>query len=299
MTALSTWLVRHGWNKDNYIRFTEADRRAACALTGNPTGFLQQLRGAKARVGSLLRGARKPNGSRGKEVLRSGLEVLGPVVPASIIQEVAARFHQERGTDPKENVTLPDGTVLFEGVWFNSGDKLEVAKKVMVPEIVEALRNACGGGFQVITYQAWRTYSIPQSVGAKEIYSERWHGDGNRSDVTKVFIFLNDVSPAHGGTLIATLEETRAACRAGYRDRRNYGNAGEIFEKIEARGGVSGPAGTAYVANTNLCLHRAGVPAAGLHRDLMQVMVVAAPGVELTPAPREQFGWIDRFHFFY
>jgi hypothetical protein len=299
MTALSDWFVRQGWNRDNYIRFTEADRRAACALTGNPTGFLQQIRGAKARIGSRLRGARMPGGSRGKEVLKSGLEILGPVVPASIIEAVNQRFHQERGVDPKENVTLPDGTALFEGVWFNSGDKIPLAQKAMVPEIVEALRNACGGGFQVISYQAWRTYSIPESVGSKEIYSERWHGDGNRSDVTKVFIFLNDVTRAHGGTLIASREETRAACRAGYRDRRTYGRADEIFQKLEARGGVSGPAGTAYVANTNLCLHRAGIPESGLHRDLLQVMVISAPTVDLTPAPREQFGWIDRLHFYY
>lgn len=122
MTALSDWFVRHGWNRDNYIRFVESDRRAACALTGNPTGFVQQMRGAKARIGSRLRGARRPSGPRGTEVMRSGLELLGPVVPASIIEEIAHRFHAERGTDPKENVTLPDGTVLFEGVWFNSGD---------------------------------------------------------------------------------------------------------------------------------------------------------------------------------
>jgi hypothetical protein len=100
-----------------------------------------------------------------------------------------------------------------------------------------------------------------------------------------------------GAGVAVTLFHINRAIPPGIRDRRTYGRADEIFKQIEARGGISGPAGMAYIANTQFCLHRAGVPEPGLHRDLLQVQVISAPTVDLTHAPIEQFGWIDRFHF--
>ena len=83
--------------------------------------------------------------------------------------------------------------------------------------LVEALHEA-GIPKGVVNYIAWRMHHLDLAATAKgETYSEKWHSDGYRTDLYKVFVFLNDVMREDGGTMVADRDATRAACRAGYR----------------------------------------------------------------------------------
>jgi hypothetical protein len=183
------------------------------------------------------------------------------------------------------------GQLVYEGVTFGPED-LPTVTAAIVPEIVDALRAVTGGGFRVLRYLAWRTYHNP--TANREFYSEKWHSDANRTDLHHVFVFLNDVTPDDGGTIVADRQTTHAACRAGYRNRNAYGGAASILAALDQHRGVCGPAGTAYLLNPNLCLHRAGIPAPGRYRDVLHMLVVASPKVDLFPGGPGSVSWIDR-----
>ncbi len=279
-----------------YMKFLEADRRAATHVLGVPTGFFEHIRGWVARTHAHFRAPTSPSlGARGGELRTKGLEVLGPVVPTNVLTPVIDRFQERLASESAVRV-VKEGTTLYEGGISFGAEDLPIITPVMVPEIVDALRAATGGGFRVVSYFAWRIHHLPSS-NEQETYAERWHSDGLRTDAYKVFVFLNDVTREDGGTVIADRDTTRAACRAGYRTRNNYGGAAPILAALDRAGGMCGPAGTVYIVNTSFCLHRAGVPAPGRHRDVLQIQAIAAPTIDLAPLPAESLSWIDRQHF--
>jgi hypothetical protein len=259
------------------------------------TGFVEHIRGWAAMTDARIRSTAPKAIRRRGAVLRSkGIEILGPIVPTSALAPIVARFEAHLASDAAVRV-LKDGAPIYEGGLRFGADDMPLLLPVMVPEIVDALRAMTGSGFRVVSYAVWRNHHVPSSTN-DEIYSERWHSDGVRTDLQKVFIFLSDVTPEDGGTVVADRANSRAACRAGYRGRRTYGNAAPIFDALERKGGIYGPAGTAYLVNTSHCLHRAGVPAPGRSRDILQIQAFASPTVDLVPMTPDRLSWIDRVH---
>ncbi len=294
--ALSFMRFPAARRRNLYIQFLEADRRTAAGVLGVPTGFVEHVRGWTARTHARLRAPVSPTlRGRGARLRANGLEVLGPVVPANALAPLVACFHERLASDTALRIVKEGATVYEGGVFFGPKD-LPIIAPVIVPEIIDALRAATGGGFRVVSYYAWRIHHLPSRT-ERETYSERWHSDGLRTDAHKVFVFLTDVTREDGGTIVADREATRAACRAGYRTRNDYGGAAPILAAIEREGGMCGPAGTAYIVNTSLCLHRAGVPAPGRHREVLQIQAIAGPTVDLTPLRPGSLSWIDRLHF--
>ena len=184
-----------------YMKFLEADRRAATHVLGVPTGFFEHIRGWVARTHARFRApAFSSLGARGRELRTKGLEVLGPVVPKSILMPVMARFQERLASDSAVRV-VKEGTTLYEGGISFGAEDLPIISPVMVPEIVDALREATGGGFRVVSYFAWRIHHLPSS-NEQETYAERWHSDGLRTDAYKVFVFLSEVTRKMAGLLL-------------------------------------------------------------------------------------------------
>jgi hypothetical protein len=269
---------------------TEADRRLSGRLVGNPAGFMEQFLGAVVRSYYRLR-APAPAGirERGREIRRNGVAILGQVLPKTTVDSLLAMFERRLASDPDSvrRMAVADTTV-YEGFKLNHADRdLDLVKTAMVPEVIDALCAATGTGFQVISYDIWRNHALPE--GQNDVYSNRWHADGQRVDQFKVFFFLHETSDQHGGSIIADRHETRAIFSSGYRSRKTYGTGQTMLASIERRGIMKGPAGFAYVFNPNTCLHRAGVPDAGFSRSVLMVTVVSAPRVDLNPKDPRRF----------
>jgi len=162
----------------------------------------------------------------------------------------------------------------------------------MSKDVVDALRATLGTNFNVVSYTMWRNHALPDGERG-DVYSNRWHVDGARTDEWKLFVFMHDVTPDHGGTIIATRPETRMVCRAGYRSRKNYAGATDALKVLE-RSCMTGPKGYAYIFTPNLCLHRAGVPRQGLTRTVLMVIVLPNRHMNLAPRKEDQVSKLSR-----
>ena len=124
--------------------------------------------------------------------------------------------------------------------------------------------------FRVAAVQAWRNYSLPTELQQDiEAYSNWWHFDARPIDNIKIFVDLSDVDDDCGPFHFIPAKRSRQLVRMGFKRARNglplneEGNKQYIVR-------ATGPAGTAVYCNTELCLHRAGVPAKGKTRDIIQ-----------------------------
>lgn len=139
--------------------------------------------------------------------------------------------------------------------------------KILTDEIVEELEEYYDVYFIVNRISGWRNYGIPDEIiKQKELLSDHWHCDHKRTDYVKLFINLtDDDGPFH----VISREKTKEILRKGYNNRNNYNISEDEFKDEQHIFRGIGPVGTGYFANTELCLHKAGIPKVGHFRDLI------------------------------
>lgn len=279
-----------------FLIFTDFERKVSALTTGIPAGFLEQFHGHVVRLYFALTAPVDPElRARGKVIRKTGFVKLGASVNEATIDKIVAAFERKVQTrDASLRVTNVAGRAVSEAMEFSANDPdLKIVQQAMTDRIVEAFRAALGTNFEVVSYTIWRNHSLLDTDGA-DVYSNRWHTDGARTDEWKGFVFLHDVTADHGGTVIATREESRLACRSGYWSRKNYAGATGMFKTLDEKSCMTGPKGYAYIFSPNLCLHRAGVPAAGLTRTVLMVRVLPSRHLNLEPRVEERLSVIGR-----
>jgi hypothetical protein len=132
----------------------------------------------------------------------------------------------------------------------------------------------------IVSVDCYRIYHVEPEVRRRiDAYSHWWHFDQRPVDICKLFINLTPVTPEDGPFTIATIETSCRLLRsAAFRGRSDADF--ELADRHRREGGTArllGPPGSAMLCNTQLCLHRAGVPAPGRHRDLLQLVFAASP----------------------
>ena len=125
---------------------------------------------------------------------------------------------------------------------------------------------------------AWRNYHVPQNISNEfEVITNRFHFDNQLVDRFKIFIYLSDVTIDDGPFQHFPKSYSRALLLRGFQESKR---------KLSITGGLSpsvlnspklikhvGKSGHVLVCATSFCLHRAGEPALGHWRDLLQVSI--------------------------
>jgi len=143
--------------------------------------------------------------------------------------------------------------------------------KLLTDEIKELIQARYQSNFQVTHVMCWRNYHAPaQMLGGKEIFSNMWHCDHSNTAVEKLFVNLSDVGDDDGPFHIMPIDRTKEIIKMGYGHRRKYNLDTEILEDPKYVAKATGPAGSTLLCNTELCFHRADIPAKGHYRDLIQ-----------------------------
>lgn len=147
--------------------------------------------------------------------------------------------------------------------------------------ISEALRDYLEScldcSFSIATIECYRTYHVEPEVSQRlDVYSEWWHCDQRASDICKLFVNLCDVDQQGGPFMAATRAQTATLLGSPVlRAREEAWIAPDLVDDLVGPTKcLVGPTGTALLCNTQLCLHRAGVPPYGRHRDLLVLGVV-------------------------
>lgn len=134
---------------------------------------------------------------------------------------------------------------------------------------IEAYYGTC---FKVLHVRCWRIYHVDASAAKKDVYSNLWHNDPFPTSLLRYFVYLSDGVNKNTGSLhLHSIENTKKIMRNGYLRRRAIiGPALKMIEDPQRIIVFSGNIGDGCLLNPQLCLHRAGVPSYGRHRDMVQ-----------------------------
>jgi len=166
----------------------------------------------------------------------------------------------------------------------NPEENAPVFYQFLTDEVLEMVGAYLGSTFELeekfdSSYvAAWQNYHHPNHAPdvplIDKIGSGNWHCDRSPPDRVKLFVLLSDVDENCGPFHILSKADTR-------RMVKEYGFANNRRETMGAPGGyidewadsvkrLTGVPGTAAFANTVECMHRAGLPEEGCHRNLLQ-----------------------------
>jgi hypothetical protein len=154
---------------------------------------------------------------------------------------------------------------------FDFKNKIPELKKIVNDELINTLNHYWKSHFRVDRVSLYRNFHVPDDVRKEEeILSDRWHMDSGDPSRIKLFLMLNDVTEDHGPFHVISRENSKEIYRGGY-NRNKEGFSDSLVKDSANVIKATGPAGTAMLANTHMCLHRAGVPKKGNIRDVVSI----------------------------
>lgn len=236
------------------------DVSAGKTFYGNTVGFKNNRIGAKKS---------NPN----SKFAKNEYLFLGNFYENSLIEKIRKRF-SEIIEDDDHSVKM----AFYEGKYYQRhlkrADLIPDVSKLLNDKLKKILEEYYGGYFKINHVDATRNYGVPEEIVKKtELFSSRYHCDNKRSDYTKLFVHLSDVTEDHGPYQSFSKKRTKELMKMGYKSRRDYNLPNEIMENEKDLFKGIGPIGTSYLTNTELCLHRAGIPKVGLHRDMFKFRI--------------------------
>lgn len=250
---------------------------------GNPVGIRNNLTGRRlARQARAARAAQGwPEANPHAAVLaENGFVFLGnkydPALIASLSRQVDALM-----ADPDKS--RPAAQAVERGDPDASRYVVDPAKAVpdlrhLIDDRIEALlKSYFGGHFQWTRTAIYRTSHIEDA--SREVYSNIWHTDRINTSYLQLFVYLSrNVNREETGAFeIHTRKRSARISRSGFLHRRIVlGPARRLLEDPEAITYMEGDAGTAFVVANAYCIHRAGVPAPGWHRDVVLFAFIPA-----------------------
>jgi hypothetical protein len=276
--------------------FRDIDVWGGRLLFGNTTPALNNVSGRLARMRSTRAFDRSLQESRDAQNFRRlGIVNLGYPFNRHVLAEITSKFQgaieDDRYSFPyadRPNTVKRIANALFCRKLCNPRSISEL-ETLITPSIIDLLEHNYGAHFGIVTVEMYRTYHVESQITAQvDPYSSWWHCDQRPTDLVKLFINLTEVDENSGPFMAATRSMTAEMLRSE-RFRGRHETAFDPSAKDLATGRIvalTGKPGVAMLCNTQECLHRAGVPQQGRHRDLLQIVLCSSK------APLKQ-GWLQ------
>jgi hypothetical protein len=214
------------------------------------------------------------------ELRRHGLAKVHGWLDDETVARIRARLlaaAETVGSNPSDYMTIVEADAFAS----RAPDVFDVFNE----RIVGFLEHYFGGPFLVNSGAFRLTRHVPEEVLAQgEVYSDRWHNDSGPTSMLAIFVLLNAVDSDGGPTSAINIPATKDIIRSGYASRKEAGQMTADIEANPHRVEMTGPAGTIMFVNVARCLHRAGIPAEGRHREWLQFRLF--PSREATDTSR-------------
>lgn len=249
--------------------FPSISRRAY----GNLSGFRQNFYGSiHTRLHRLTGSSRRglpcdpETAALAQQLRRDGLAKVSDWVDPETVARIRSSLltaAESNGENPSEYITILEARsfpTLAPAVF-----------EMFNPRIAGFLEAYFGGPFLVNSGAFRLTRHVPDAILQEgEVYSDRWHTDSGPTSMLAIFMLLNDLDAEGGPTSALPIHATREAVRQGYASRKENEAMRSRIESHPSRVEMTGPAGTIMFVNVARCLHRAGIPAPGKHREWLQ-----------------------------
>ncbi|MGE0444234.1 MAG: hypothetical protein AB7P99_03335 [Vicinamibacterales bacterium] len=250
---------------------------------GNDAGFSQnfragrELRALRARAPQ----AGSPGDARPARLRQEGFLPLGKPYAPALVAAIRSRV-AELVMDPA--ASLPVGPRIKDAIRgiVDPLERIPEIAQLLSDDIQGVLRGYFGTHFRVEHVRVWRNVHVPDAFARQDVYSNLWHNDQDPVTLLRLFVYMTDgVTRETGATNVHSIAATKQIIRRGYLRRRAIlPPARRILEDAARIQYFEGDAGSACLLNPQLCLHRATVPRAGAHRDMIQ-FTIAPSGVPL------------------
>lgn len=247
---------------------------------GNPAGFSHNvvsgldlgLRRLRQRLSMQGVGAASPAARLRKE----GVYVFEHPSPVDAVRPVAQKFasmiEDDRFAIARASAPARHKDLFYSRILRDARCLLPELASLLDSHLQEVVAQYFGGSFAVLDVLAWRNYG-PQEEAPEgvELFSDYWHCDRISPRILKFFILLEPVGERKGPLHILRRQPTRrfvrdrSFLRARFRLLPNA--VGADYDVIK----LTGPIGSRALCNTAQCLHRAGRPAPGETRDILQI----------------------------
>ena len=238
---------------------TKIDREAGKTLFGNLAGLKNNLKGIQLN-------------SKSSNFEKEQFLFLGQPFEKEIIEKIKNKFEKMIQDDEFSEIGSEyEGKTYMRSLKNPDKDIPEISH-ILTKEIIQTLETYYHGHFKVNRVESWRNYGVPNElVKNQEMFSNFWHCDNRRTDYTKLFINLSNITENDGPFHIVSKDRTKQLLKMGFGNRKNYKVSEEILEDENYVFKGIGEIGTAYLGNTEVCLHKAGTPIFGHQRDILQL----------------------------
>jgi len=221
---------------------------------------------------------RKSKNKLSEEFKLKGHVKLGAIYDESLINLIASEFDKIVENEEISNVRKHEGKVYYR-ITPSLHKQIPQVKKLITPQIIDFFEQYYGTPIKIVDVYGYRTYHVSKEIAEKmSVYSNDWHSDGHNITWTKILVYLTNVTVDDGPFNTQTISRTKELISMGFGDRNNPGLVKETLEDPRYNTVYTGPKGTAFAANTELCIHRATVPTQGHTRDVL--LIQFAPSSE-------------------
>jgi hypothetical protein len=220
------------------------------------------------------------------ELKKVGFLNLGQPFPEQVVDEAQEAF--ERAIE-NEDTSAVRGSGEYEGKEYskyitNIEENAPVLYEFLNDDILKTVGTYLGSTFKLEEkfdnsyVAAWQNFNHPNHAPnvpvIEKIGSGNWHCDRSQPDRIKLFVVLSDVDEGCGPFHILSKAETKRMVKEhGYTNKKRETMGapnGYIDTHASEIKRLTGASGTAAFADTVECLHRAGLPEEGRHRNLIQ-----------------------------
>lgn len=268
--------------------YHRVDYAAGKKLFGNTIGVKNNFKGSlkNAQGGSSIKDVNDPriNELRTKQYL-----VLNDHYDQKLIETIRAKYNERI-----ENENTSYRSSIVDGKSYSSHitkphNQINELSELITDEIKDLVKGYYQRDFEIRHIAAWRNKSPPKEIEAKsELFSNHWHCDNRSTEFLKLFVPLIDLTEDDGPFHIMSQQRTKQVMKMGYGTRDDYNLDDKIINDPDEIKKITGKVGMAYFGNPQLCLHRAGVPANGHWRDMVDF--VFAPSSNPLPD-----NWFENF----
>ena len=242
----------------------KVDREAGKTLFGNLAGLENNLKGMQLN-------------SKSSNFEKDQFLFLGQPFEKEIIQKIKIKFEKMIEDDEFSEVGSEFEGKTYMRALKNPDKDIPEISHVLTKEIIQTLETYYHGNFKVNRVESWRNFGVPEElIKNQEMFSNFWHCDNRRTDYTKMFINLSNITDDDGPFHIVSKDRTKELLKMGFESRKNYNISEEVIEDEKFLFKGVGEMGTAYLANTEVCLHKAGTPKIEHHRDILQLRFAPA-----------------------
>ena len=258
------------------------DRWLCHKLLGHGAGIKHVTKGRLEKM--YAKKVTRPRSEEARALGKHGFIGLGKIYSDKLVQNI--RDEIEAAFQDEEKHGKPNDWMR---TLFFPTKNAPSTRALITKDIIDIVEEHYQTHARVSTIICKRNIGPPEGVDTRNLFSNNWHFDYASTSIIKLFVCISDITEQDGPFHIYPTPQTRNLVRMGYKTRENYAGASLHIENYKNLQRLTGPGGTAALCNTEVNLHKAGVPEHGHHRDIIQFQFVPSN----KPVPSNWYDELD------